>query len=194
MAWNDWYHLMCHTYGTWLPGDPKGFRARHHREHIEGDYKNPPPVGRDAERWEQSKRLMKRDPVYLDAAQRQRAVDEILKSFLKRAIEIKALSVDRIHMHVLAKIADRDARRHMGVAKRECSHYMKVAGLAPVGGLWGVRCEVVPIADAGHFENADQYILDHEGAGAAVWPAREIDPKYLKNDMADFNPDDLLLD
>ena len=36
--WNDWYHVMCHTYGTWLPGDPKGFRTRHHREQVEGDY------------------------------------------------------------------------------------------------------------------------------------------------------------
>jgi hypothetical protein len=25
MPWNDWYHIMTHTYGTWLPGDPKGF-------------------------------------------------------------------------------------------------------------------------------------------------------------------------
>lgn len=40
--WNDWYHIMCHTYGTWLPGDPRGFRTRHHREHVEGDYKSPP--------------------------------------------------------------------------------------------------------------------------------------------------------
>ncbi|MGH7177977.1 MAG: hypothetical protein ACREJC_11395, partial [Tepidisphaeraceae bacterium] len=22
--WNDWYHVMAHTYGTWLPGDPRG--------------------------------------------------------------------------------------------------------------------------------------------------------------------------
>jgi hypothetical protein len=35
---------MGHTYGTWLPGDPKGFRTRHHREHIEGDYKKPPAM------------------------------------------------------------------------------------------------------------------------------------------------------
>jgi hypothetical protein len=31
--WCDWYHIMCNTFGTWLPGDPKGFRTRHHREH-----------------------------------------------------------------------------------------------------------------------------------------------------------------
>lgn len=43
--WNDWCHCMGHTYGTWLPGDPCSFRTRHHRQHIEGDYRNPPPKG-----------------------------------------------------------------------------------------------------------------------------------------------------
>ena len=72
LPWNDWYHFMGHTYGTWLPGDPKGFRTRHHREHVEGDYKHPPPKGKYDARWERAKRLMKRDPVYLDEQQRER--------------------------------------------------------------------------------------------------------------------------
>jgi hypothetical protein len=194
MPWNDWYHLMSHTYGTWLPGDPKGFRTRHHREHIEGDYKNPPPAGRDAGRWEQSKKLMKRDPIYLDVAQRQRAVLEFVKSFAKQGIELKAIAIDRIHIHGLTRVVDHNPRHHMGVAKRECSHYMKVAGLAPVRGLWAVRCECVPIEHRQHFENVDNYILDHEEQGAAIWPARVIDRKYSINDMADFNPEDLLLE
>ena len=39
-AWNHWYHCTAHTYGTWLRGDPRGWRARHHREHVDGDYRN----------------------------------------------------------------------------------------------------------------------------------------------------------
>jgi hypothetical protein len=42
-AWRDWYHVTGSTYGAWLPGDPRGFRTRHHRQHVEGDYKDPPP-------------------------------------------------------------------------------------------------------------------------------------------------------
>lgn len=56
--WCDWYHIMGSTFGTWLPGDPKGFRTRHHREHVEGDYKNPPPKGTHDARWKRSKELM----------------------------------------------------------------------------------------------------------------------------------------
>lgn len=44
-AWNAWYHVLTNTYGTWLRGDRRGWRERHHRKHVEGDYKNPPKPG-----------------------------------------------------------------------------------------------------------------------------------------------------
>jgi hypothetical protein len=60
VPWNDWYHCMGNTFGTWLPGSPKGFRTRHHREHVQGDYKNPPPNGIYEERHKHAKSLMHR--------------------------------------------------------------------------------------------------------------------------------------
>src|SRR3954453_2014099 len=101
--WDHWYHVMGHTYGTWLPGDPKGFRTRDHREHVDGDYKNPPPKGKYDKRWQHAKDLMKRDPVYLNPAQRARAVQAIVRSFRKWGIELQVLSIDRTHLHVLAR-------------------------------------------------------------------------------------------
>src|SRR5687768_10994638 len=44
--WNDWYHVMGNTYGTWLPGSPKGFRTVMRKLHVPFDYKRPPPKGR----------------------------------------------------------------------------------------------------------------------------------------------------
>src|SRR4051812_22286516 len=57
-AWNDWLHVSGSTYGTWLRGDPRGWRSRRHREHCEGDYKNPPPKGEFDEEFERSKELL----------------------------------------------------------------------------------------------------------------------------------------
>ena len=37
-----WFHCTAHAYAAWLPGDGRGSRTRDHREHVEGDYKNPP--------------------------------------------------------------------------------------------------------------------------------------------------------
>jgi hypothetical protein len=31
LAWNAWYHVTVNTYGTWLPGDPRGWHTRHRR-------------------------------------------------------------------------------------------------------------------------------------------------------------------
>lgn len=163
---------MGHTYGTWLPGDPKGFRTRHHREHVDGDYKNPPPKGKYDRRWERAKQLMKRDPVYLNPDQRGRAVQEFVRAFAKWHVELRIISIDRIHLHALAQFVQGDPRHFVGLAKKECSAYMKRDGLAPDGGLWAVRCKCLPVHDREHFDNVTDYIRDHESAGAVVWEAK----------------------
>ena len=93
----------------------------------------------------------------------------MLKSLLKRAIEPVAMCVGRIHFHILAPFTDHNPRHWIVIAKKESSHYLKVAGLAPVGGLWAVRCECLPVKDASHRTNAKKYILDHVTQGAAVY-------------------------
>ncbi len=44
-AWRNWYHVSCNTYGTWLPGDPRGWRERKHKKHVDGEQVRP-KVGR----------------------------------------------------------------------------------------------------------------------------------------------------
>jgi len=135
---------MGHTYGTWLPGDPKGFRTRHHREHVEGDYKNPPPKGKYDKLWQRSKDLMKRDPVYLAPEQRARAVLEFVRSFNKWNIPLRSISIDRIHLHALVQVTDHNPRHYVGLAKNECSAYIKLDGLAPPGRALGGSLQVPP--------------------------------------------------
>lgn len=103
-AFNGWYHCTANTSGTWLPGDPRGFRTRKHREHVEGDYKSPPPQGKYDERDEQSKKRLKRPPVVLSPAARRLAVDEMVKTWVDiHSVEVLALAVGGVHMHVLAR-------------------------------------------------------------------------------------------
>src|SRR2546427_10745685 len=70
MACLGWYHVMGNTYGTWPPGDERGWRSYKHREHCEGDYKNPPPAGKHAEKLERAGAVMKRPPVLLTVRER----------------------------------------------------------------------------------------------------------------------------
>jgi hypothetical protein len=132
---------------------------------------------------------MKRDPVFLESMEhRQRALDEFVASLLRRDIFLAVMSVDRVHMHILAQFPDHNPRRWIGIAKKESSHYCKQTGHAPEGGLWAARIKCEPVKNAGHFENTIGYILDHAKRGAVVWQRPLPDP------MQDFDPSTLRVD
>ena len=105
LPWRNWYHCMASTFGQWLPGDERGFRTRHHREHIEGDYKNPPPQGKYAGRLARSRRLMNRPPVWLPPAAREEACRRIAEALRHYGVEVVDLCVTATHFHVLARFS-----------------------------------------------------------------------------------------
>lgn len=178
-AWNNWFHCTGSTKGTWLRGDPRGWRARHHREHCEGDYKNPPPPGAYRELYELSKRLTKRK-IVLTPGQREFLCRAMAESLLYREVELIDLCIGAKHWHVLARFKsldwrarpkekNRDPRHLMGLAKKRSARALSKAGLIDEGGVWAVRCRPLPIRDRSHQLNVAKYIPDHKKKGAAVW-------------------------
>src|SRR5204863_874495 len=97
--WNDWYHCTLHTYGTWLRGDPRGWRSRHHREHVDGDYRQPPPKGKYDALLAYSKSLMTRDPVRIERDLRQFVLDAFVEKLLLNRIETPIASLDGTHLY-----------------------------------------------------------------------------------------------
>ena len=169
-GWNAWYHVMSNTYGTWLRGDPRGWRTRHHREHVDGDYKHRPAPGTWETLYARSKRLMKRDPVRLDLDLREVVLDAVVDKLIFCEVEVIAATLTRDHLHVLARFADHDPREWLGRAKKHASHHVRQCGLrADDGGLWGKRSKVEPVRDRGHQLNTIPYILDHADQGGATY-------------------------
>lgn len=164
--WNDWYHVNVNTYGTWLRGSPLGFRERHHREHVEGDYKNPPPPDKYAALWAQSKRLMKRRAVYLrpEAADPSRRL--LWDSLISDGIEVVCLCIDCRHFHLLARFPDRRPRLWVGRAKGRCARALSKEGLLPEGGVGAKRGRCLPVRDRRHQIATVGYILRHHRHGA----------------------------
>src|SRR4051794_17420788 len=95
--WNNWFHCCGSTYGAWLRGDPRGWRARHHREHVDGDYKNPPPKGKYDRLYEYSKKLMKRERVELTPEQREHACRLMAEALQFHHVELIDLCVGKKH-------------------------------------------------------------------------------------------------
>jgi len=174
--WNDWYHVNGNTYGTWLRGDPRGFRERHHRRHVEGDARTPPPPGiYDALR-ARSRRLMTRDPVHLSPRARALACEAMSDSLRRHAIELLALAVDDHHFHVLARFPDHEPRRWIGIAKKDSARALSDAELVPRGGVWAVRCRCLPVRNRAHQLAVYRYIRDQVNEGGATWtlPSRRV--------------------
>ena len=172
--WNDWYHCMGHTYGTWLPGDPRSFRTRHHREHIEGDYKHPPPPGKYDERHLRTQSIMTREPVILGIEQRILIVRLMVESLQRRTIDVAVASMTDVHFHILARFADHNPRHWIGLAKKESSHHANQAGQGEEGGLWAIRSKALPINSRRHQVNTAKYIYDHIVEGGAVWYLQQV--------------------
>src|SRR5947209_1503154 len=125
--WSNWYHCTGSTYGTWLRGDPRGWRARHHREDVDGDYKHPPPPGAYDRLHQQSKRLMKRQRVVLTPEQREIACRLMVQALLFHNVELVDLCVGAKHWHVLARFRPMGQPLTRDWWKREPRHLMGIA-------------------------------------------------------------------
>ena len=172
IPWRDWFHCMFNTYGTC--GDPRGFRTRHHREHVDGDYKNPPPNGKYDKLYKQSKRLMNRESVHIASDRQQFVLDEVCGKLVLLGVQIIAAILDDHHLHLLARFEDRQPRRWIGMAKKHASHMCRGFPDYQAGGLWGKRCECLPIERQSHQRETFFYLLEHHLRGATVWVAPEF--------------------
>jgi len=169
-----WFHVIMGTYGSWLYGDPRGFRTRHHREHVEGDYKNPPPAGRYNAQLTRSRRLLKQPPVVLSKDWRPVIGGAVRDKLLAAGAQVLCVSMSGQHCHYLAKMPPGPVpRKWTGMAKRH-SHFI-ADGRGWSGLLWAVRCKVGPVRDRPHQLNTYAYILDHVCEGAWVWDFRRGD-------------------
>lgn len=165
-AWR-WYHIVLTTYGAWLDGDSRGFRTRHHREHIEGDYRTPPPSGCYEEREQRSRNSLGQPSVILPEAMR-----AVIGSALRERLEnlgatVICISVAGQHVHLLAKMPLGQARRWSGLAKAHAWHVVRGQGWSKK--LWAKRGHEKPITDRRHQLNTFHYILAHADEGAWTW-------------------------
>ena len=173
--WDHWYHLTAHTYGTWLRGDPRGWRARNHREHVDGDYKHRPLPGKYEALLDYSKSLMKRDPVRIQREYLQFVLDMVVQRLLSRDNEVEIASQDPIHFHGLVRCYKNNPRIELGIAKQYATAQLKAHGFAmglrlAVGeGIWGPGSHPEPITCERHFFKTRDYIHDHADRGAVLW-------------------------
>ena len=170
----QWFHCTSHTYGAWLYGEARGFRTRHHREHIIGDYKNRTPRGMYDDKLARSRELLKQDSVSLAKEWRKIIGAAVRDKITELGAQLLCISMSGTHVHLMAKMpTGKIPRKWVGQAKKHSNFIGKDHGWT--GKLWAVRGKVIRVKGRAHQLNVYYYILDHIKEGAWVWDFRRGD-------------------
>ncbi len=107
-------HLIWPTYGTWLPGDERGWNQR-------GDPVRRPP-NRGLAAW--SAAQLRWPPLYLDRAQREVVAAAFADACARNGWVLHEQAVQTAHVHVVVE-ADVDASAVRGVLKRAATRALR---------------------------------------------------------------------
>lgn len=167
----NWFHTTFSTHNSWLPGDPRGFRSRHHKIHSSGDHRNPPPRLEHAGLHRYAKSISGQ-PIILDHEQRAIAGKAVRQTLERHKHKLLVIAVGGMHVHLLVELPGvlQDAKDAIGFAKVSAS--MRLNKMLP-GKVWARGCSNKPIRDEAHQRNTFQYILNHRDEGAWVWTFRD---------------------
>lgn len=162
-----WFHIILSPYAAWLYGDPRGFRTRHHREHVEGDYKNPPPPGTYGDKEQRSRESLKQAPVQWDGDWRPVIGLAVVERLQQLGAFPLCAAVAKKHLDLLVKTPRNRTRAWCGLAKKHAWFVARDRGWS--GKMWGKRGKYLPVKDREHQLNVYRYILRHARQGAWVW-------------------------
>jgi REP element-mobilizing transposase RayT len=175
-GWNDWYHVVVTTYGSWLPGDRRGWRTVKHRRHVPGDYRDPPPDEFGQGLREHISKL-DIEATRLSKVQRNQVGRWMLESFAYHEIEILAMAMGTEHCHLLGRFRPcTSVRSKVGVAKWHASRNWGKD--YPDRKLWARNCHSTPITHRDHQVRVVRYILEHANSGAWCWSFRDPPPTF----------------
>ena len=175
----SWFHVVISTYNSWLPGDPRGFRTRHHRIHSSGDYHKPPPAGEHHGLYLYSQSLVGRTAaIEIPPPVRATIGQALIATLARRELRILAVAVGGHHAHMLLELPPSyETRRDLiGQGKRASSH---AARRALPGRVWGSGGKFVTIKDRRHQLQTLRYIAAHASQGAWVWTWRDPLPGHM---------------
>jgi hypothetical protein len=164
-----WYHCTGSLYGNWLPGDPRGWRSRNHRIHVEGDYQTPPEAGRFTHIHRRSAALLKHPPMWLALDQRETICRAWAEGIEHYALAGGAIAIGSRHWHLLFGCCDGQPCVWIGRLKSWSLKRLQGYGRCPAGKVWAAGSRAEPIRDTSHWWNAKRYIERHRKQGAAVW-------------------------
>lgn len=171
-----WWLVTWSTYGSWLPGDPRGFQTWRGRDYVPPPkrYATPGEKSYDpakyAGRYEEAKAVTGA-AVKLTAEQRRITSGAFVAEIAKLPIVPSIMAVSNEHGHLLAKFGALKIRRTVGVLKGEATKALHRSGHRQED-FWGKECHMKSKKEGREFRVAFDYVHRHldDGAIVYVWP------------------------
>jgi REP element-mobilizing transposase RayT len=122
--WNDTdiplaYLITFRCYGRWLHGDPRGSVDREHNQ-----YKTPYAAANE-NRYRHNRRLLKSQPVLLDAPRRASVETAIRDTCTHRRWILHAMNVRTNHVHVVVSIGAKKPKFALSALKANATRQMR---------------------------------------------------------------------
>ncbi len=155
------YFLSWSTYGTWLPGDARGWVDRH-RSH--GEVVDAPDPAREA----YARKLMRGKPVRFDRSLRAIVRESLEETARYRGWRVHFLDVRSNHVHIVVSAGETPAGEVMRVLKAYASR--KLNRLLPARvGPWWTR------------QGSKRFLFTDEDVAHAVWYVQNQDITWMKH-------------
>ena len=155
------YHLIWTTYGTWLPGDARGW--------IQSGVPGVQPP--DPERERQARECMAESAVLLNPEQRNRVTETIYEHSRIRAWALHAVNVRTNHAHVVVTCACAGEKARdefkLWTSRRLSDLACLTTPVARKAGRrhwWTEGGDVRPIDDEQYLANAVEYVVNMQGS------------------------------
>jgi len=167
-----WWLITWSTFGTWLPGDPRGFQTWRGRKHV------PPPkkYAKENEPTYKSKNyeglhaVSERnsgDAVELSMPHQKLALKAIVNDLKNVPLNPAIIAVGSTHVHFLAHFGELRIRRTIGRLKASATRELHESGNSNER-IWSRNCHMKSKDNNREFETAFNYIARHREESALV--------------------------
>jgi hypothetical protein len=160
------------TYGSWLPGDPRGFRTFRAKEYV------PPPAryARDgeptydpsdyADRYAKAKEQVPH-AVTLTREEQNAALQAIVDELTCLHIPTDIVAVNTDHVHLIARFGSHSIRPTVGRLKSGATRAIPNPGDRKR--IWTKNCHMESLNSDEDLHNAVAYVRCHREQGAIIW-------------------------
>ncbi|MEX2288019.1 MAG: hypothetical protein WD648_13075 [Planctomycetaceae bacterium] len=182
---SKWWLVTWTTFGTWLPGDPRGFQTWRGRQYVPPPKryaKAGEPTYDSAQFSDEHKRAsaIAGEAVYLSSAQQELVRDAVIDEIASIPIIAAILAIKKAHVHLLAKFGPFDIRATVGRLKAAATRLLGEQGFEDKR-VWSRNCHMKSKTTAREIRGAFDYIRKHGKNGALIHIWQGFPDKFAAN-------------